>query len=172
MLQPPAQPAPALKRPPSAHWHAFLHTVSACTSPGPQPVLNLATGPWQHRCHTDLGANVLNYPKFITEQRRFGYLQSEMGLQEDHFDGLMAQALVQGGWRTVHYHDQCLFNHAPSPQVRAAWCCVAAGADGQGGRGGVGAAKGSTAGKKCEEQVDGAMLLSAEGQIPRQLSAA
>lgn len=61
---------------------------------------------------------MINYPKFVTEQRRFGMLQSQLGLQADHYDGIMAQTLVEAGWRVQNVHGSCLFSHAPSPQVR------------------------------------------------------
>ena len=67
-------------------------------------------------CHTDLGTNVLNYPRFVREQRRFGGLQAVAGegVTADHFDGIMAQDLIRGGWRVRNLEGVCLFEHSPS----------------------------------------------------------
>lgn len=67
-------------------------------------------------CHTDLGANVMNYQRFVTERRRFGGLQEAAGegVSADHFDGVMASELFRGGWRAKVLEDVCLFNHEPS----------------------------------------------------------
>lgn len=49
-------------------------------------------------CHTDLGANVFDWAKFVGEERMFGTLEkSSGGLAADHFDGVMAHALISGG---------------------------------------------------------------------------
>lgn len=49
-------------------------------------------------CQTDLGANALNWPKLLLEERRFGGLASEAGnFTADHFDGIMAETLVVAG---------------------------------------------------------------------------
>lgn len=38
--------------------------------------------------------------------------------QEDHYDGILAQTLMEGGWRGMQYEGLCAFSHAPNPQVR------------------------------------------------------
>eukprot|EP00887_Chlorella_sp_A99_P006362 scaffold3.g6362.t1 len=66
-------------------------------------------------CHTDLGANALNYQRFVRERRRYGALGTVAeGVTADHFDGIMAQELLRGGWHVRHLEDVCLFNHEPS----------------------------------------------------------
>ncbi|GAB4821860.1 hypothetical protein N2152v2_008906 [Parachlorella kessleri] len=107
-------------------------------------------------CHTDLGANAINYPRLLAEKRRFGTLQSELGLQEDHYDGIMAQALVAAGWRAVNYEGLCLFSHAPNPQ----WC---------GWQGGVwddtDMVSWSSAGGRCITLEDRAQILAADPEV-------
>lgn len=72
-------------------------------------------------CHTDLGANVLRYARFVSEGRSFGGpLAPESGLGAPHADGLLAQSLVTAGWRVRHVTDACLFSHAPNAQS-CAW---------------------------------------------------
>ena len=69
-------------------------------------------------CHTDLAANVLNYQRFMAEDRRFGGLQEfANGLAAEHFDGIMAQRLMSGNWKVAHLHDTCSITHSPSFQV-------------------------------------------------------
>ena len=49
-------------------------------------------------CHTDLGANAFNYERLIREDKRFGALaQHSNGLTADHYDGVMAQAMLNTG---------------------------------------------------------------------------
>ncbi|KAI3435905.1 hypothetical protein D9Q98_001963 [Chlorella vulgaris] len=68
-------------------------------------------------CHTDLGANVIAYPRFVQENRRFGALADVSGgLGAEHFDGIMMQLLMASSWKVQHLHDTCPFNHAPSLQ--------------------------------------------------------
>ncbi|KAK9840401.1 hypothetical protein WJX74_009271 [Apatococcus lobatus] len=68
-------------------------------------------------CHTDLGANAFNFKRLIAEDRRFGALaQHSNGLTADHYDGVMAQAMLNTGWKVRHVTDKCLFDHSPSPQ--------------------------------------------------------
>ncbi|KAK9811560.1 hypothetical protein WJX72_005917 [[Myrmecia] bisecta] len=68
-------------------------------------------------CHTDLGANVFNWPRLIAEDRRFGSLEADSGgLTADHFDGIMAQSLLNAGWRVHHVAGLCLYDHSPTPQ--------------------------------------------------------
>ncbi|KDD76615.1 hypothetical protein H632_c160p2 [Helicosporidium sp. ATCC 50920] len=72
-------------------------------------------------CHTDLGANVLRRSRFYDEGRSFGLQRSGgLGLGPAHADGLLAQELVQAGWRVKRVADGCHFSHAPNPQA-CAW---------------------------------------------------
>ena len=49
-------------------------------------------------CQTDLGANALNWPRLVAEDRRYGGLAAEAGnLTADHFDGIMAETLAGAG---------------------------------------------------------------------------
>ena len=96
-------------------------------------------------CQTDLGANALRWRRWMREGRRFGGMAAKCatgpilpmdgiestvvwrltvkyfvsradGLPAEHFDGILAQALVAEGWPVKRVH-QCLFDHSPSPQV-------------------------------------------------------
>lgn len=68
-------------------------------------------------CHTDLGANAFNFKRLMAEDKRFGALaQHSNGLTADHYDGVMAQSMLNTGWKVRHVTDKCLFDHSPSPQ--------------------------------------------------------
>lgn len=72
-------------------------------------------------CQSDLGAAALNWERLIREERCFGDLKSEArGLDAEHADGLMMEALVADGWKVRHISDSCLFVHSPSIQS-CAW---------------------------------------------------
>ncbi len=81
------------------------------------PVLTKSHGVTFHRgcdtgyrlqwCHTDLGANAFNFTRLISEDKRFGALaQHSNGLTADHYDGVMAQAMLNSGavlaWLLIH----------------------------------------------------------------------
>lgn len=64
---------------------------------------------------TDLGANVLNYQKFIKENRRYSSIYSKDGSQ----DGFMVENLVKDGWvvnniGTGKDNGKCLYDHNPN----------------------------------------------------------
>ncbi|MEW5310668.1 MAG: hypothetical protein WDW38_002444 [Sanguina aurantia] len=69
-------------------------------------------------CQTDLAAIAYRWPLWLAEGRRYGVL--DPGGTSSANDGLMAQAVVAGGWKVRHVRDKCLVNHAPSPQQCAA----------------------------------------------------
>jgi len=72
-------------------------------------------------CQSDLGAVALNWGRLISENRSFGDLRSEeRGLDAEHADGLMMEALAADGWEVCHVSDSCLFVHSPSIQS-CAW---------------------------------------------------
>ena len=49
-------------------------------------------------CHTDLGANALSWPRLMREDRRLGGVGGDPGeLAADHFDGVLAQTLLDAG---------------------------------------------------------------------------
>lgn len=49
-------------------------------------------------CHTDLGANALSWPRLMREDRRLGAMEGDAGeLAADHFDGVLAQTLLDAG---------------------------------------------------------------------------
>ncbi len=49
-------------------------------------------------CNTDLGANALNWPRLLREDRRLGGMAGEAGeLAADHFDGALAESLLSAG---------------------------------------------------------------------------
>ena len=49
-------------------------------------------------CHTDLGANVLRWPRLMQEDRRFGVLGPKAnGMSAEHFDGIMVMDLLSDG---------------------------------------------------------------------------
>lgn len=49
-------------------------------------------------CHTDLGANVLRWPRLVAEDRRFGTLGPKAGgMSAEHFDGIMVMDLLSAG---------------------------------------------------------------------------
>ena len=49
-------------------------------------------------CHTDLGANVLRWPRLMAEDRTFGGLNDKSGgLTAEHFDGVMMMDLISSG---------------------------------------------------------------------------
>ena len=51
-----------------------------------------------HWCHTDLGANVLRWPRFVAEDHRFGSMKAKAGgMSAEHFDGIMMMSLAQAG---------------------------------------------------------------------------
>lgn len=71
-------------------------------------------------CHTDLGANVLSWPRLIQEDKRFSQLAPiSCGLSAEHFDGVLAHHLVDSNWTVHHVTNSCLYDHSPSPQVCA-----------------------------------------------------
>ncbi len=64
---------------------------------------------------TDLGANLLDYNKFISENRMFSSIESNDGSQ----DGFMIEALVKDNWKIHHVgtgedKGKCLFDHNPN----------------------------------------------------------
>lgn len=68
-------------------------------------------------CHTDLGANVLSWPRLLHEGKRFSQLAPiACGLSAEHFDGVLAHHLVDSNWTVHHVTDSCLYDHSPSPQ--------------------------------------------------------
>lgn len=68
-------------------------------------------------CHTDLGANILSWPRLIQENKRFSQLGPiACGLSAEHFDGVLAKHLVDSNWTVHHITDKCLYDHSPSPQ--------------------------------------------------------
>ncbi|KAK9813768.1 hypothetical protein WJX73_008320 [Symbiochloris irregularis] len=68
-------------------------------------------------CHTDLGANILRWPRLVAEDHRFGGMSDKSGgLTAEHFDGLMMMNLMSSGWKARHVEGRCLFEHSPSPQ--------------------------------------------------------
>lgn len=74
-------------------------------------------------CQSDLGAVALHWGRLIRENRSFGDLRSEeRGLDAEHADGLMMEALAAdpNGWEVRHVSDSCLFVHSPSIQS-CAW---------------------------------------------------
>lgn len=71
-------------------------------------------------CQSDLGAAAIRWPRFIIEGRRFSEPDTIVDLDDEHFDGLTMEALLEGGWRAAHVSDACLFVHAPSMQS-CAW---------------------------------------------------
>ena len=71
-------------------------------------------------CHTDLGANVLSWPRLIQEDKRFSQLGPiACGLSAEHFDGVLAHHLLDSNWTVHHVTSSCLYDHSPSPQVCA-----------------------------------------------------
>lgn len=60
---------------------------------------------------TDLGANILSYKRFITENRRYATIidKNSDGSQ----DGLMIEKLVESGWKP-HNFGKCLYDHNPN----------------------------------------------------------
>ena len=69
-------------------------------------------------CHTDLGANILSWPRLIQEDKRFSQLGPiACGLSAEHFDGVLAHHLVDANWTVHHVTNSCLYDHSPSPQV-------------------------------------------------------
>lgn len=71
-------------------------------------------------CNTDLGANVLSWPRLIQENKRFSQLAPvACGLPAENYDGVLAQHLVDCNWTVHHVTDKCLYDHSPSPQVRS-----------------------------------------------------
>ena len=66
-------------------------------------------------CHTDLGANALNWPRLVREDRRLSSPGSGPdGMADDHNDGLLAQALLDAGMsRDATAH--CLHGLGSSP---------------------------------------------------------
>eukprot|EP01025_Chloroclados_australasicus_P029064 TRINITY_DN288_c1_g1_i1.p1 TRINITY_DN288_c1_g1~~TRINITY_DN288_c1_g1_i1.p1 ORF type:complete len:439 (+),score=23.23 TRINITY_DN288_c1_g1_i1:29-1318(+) len=65
-------------------------------------------------CRTDLGANIMRLPRLKKENQRFGLLD-DSGRFTGH-DGIMAQKLVEAGWKVKHFSNTCMFDHSPSPQ--------------------------------------------------------
>ncbi|GIL45617.1 hypothetical protein Vafri_2819 [Volvox africanus] len=72
-------------------------------------------------CQTDLAANAYLLNRLLAENRRFGLV--DPGGTHGANDGIMAQALLAGGWKVHYLHGRCLVNHAPSPQQ----CALAGG---------------------------------------------
>ncbi|DBB10253.1 TPA: hypothetical protein ACH3X3_001818 [Trebouxia sp. C0006] len=77
-------------------------------------------------CNTDLGANVLNWPRLIQENKRFSQLAPvACGLPAENYDGVLAQHLVDSNWTVHHVTDKCLYDHSPSPQscarIKGVW---------------------------------------------------
>lgn len=69
-------------------------------------------------CHTDLGANILSWPRLIQEDKRFSQLGPiACGLSAEHFDGVLAHHLLHSNWTVHHVTNSCLYDHSPSPQV-------------------------------------------------------
>ncbi|KFM26160.1 hypothetical protein F751_4653 [Auxenochlorella protothecoides] len=90
------------------------------TLPAPAPACKRNRLAW---CHTDLGAYVLRYARFLRERRGFGAGARAVAapdLGAEHADGLLAAALAADGWAAAHVTDACLFSHSPSPQA-CAW---------------------------------------------------
>lgn len=68
-------------------------------------------------CHTDLGANVLHWPKLLAGNHRFGELAPFAGgLSAEHFDGVLVHKLLVQNWVVAHLNSSCLCDHSPSPQ--------------------------------------------------------
>ena len=65
---------------------------------------------------TDLGANILNWPRLMKAGVRFMHFR-----QTDEQDGLMMEHLTKMGWKSKHVKD-CLLEHNPNP-----WSCCRAG---------------------------------------------
>eukprot|EP01024_Parvocaulis_polyphysoides_P035578 TRINITY_DN3153_c0_g1_i1.p1 TRINITY_DN3153_c0_g1~~TRINITY_DN3153_c0_g1_i1.p1 ORF type:complete len:375 (-),score=48.81 TRINITY_DN3153_c0_g1_i1:204-1208(-) len=65
-------------------------------------------------CKTDLGANIMKIRKLVLNSWQFGVLDDSGRFTGQ--DGIMAQKLVEAGWRVAHFTDTCLFDHSPSPQ--------------------------------------------------------
>eukprot|EP01023_Acetabularia_acetabulum_P013725 TRINITY_DN16639_c1_g2_i1.p1 TRINITY_DN16639_c1_g2~~TRINITY_DN16639_c1_g2_i1.p1 ORF type:complete len:415 (+),score=54.24 TRINITY_DN16639_c1_g2_i1:48-1292(+) len=65
-------------------------------------------------CLTDLGANFMRVRKLVLDGWKFGVLDDSGRFTGQ--DGIMAQKLVEAGWKVQHYNHSCLFDHAPSPQ--------------------------------------------------------
>lgn len=61
-------------------------------------------------CHTDLGANAFNFKRLMAEDKRFGALaQHSNGLTADHYDGVMAQSMLNTGThKLLHQHACCV----------------------------------------------------------------
>lgn len=57
-------------------------------------------------CHTDLAANVYHWPRFVEDDMRFGVLEGGHGISHD---GVMAQLVVQKGWKVrSRCSEQCM----------------------------------------------------------------
>ena len=79
-------------------------------------------------CHTDLGANVLHWPKLLAGNHRFGELAPFAGgLSAEHFDGVLVHKLLVQNWVVAHLNSSCLCDHSPSPQVKIALPLLAIG---------------------------------------------
>jgi len=95
--------------PPSTPPPGGIQTPPPCTHIHPDPQTSIPIVlTWPHLlrgascrliwCQTDLGANALNWPKLVSEDRRFGGLAAVAGnLTADHFDGVMAETLLAAG---------------------------------------------------------------------------
>ena len=95
-----------------ADWELHIHSRQSADSNADDLVCRLR---W---CHTDLGANILSWPRLIQENKRFSQLGPiACGLSAEHFDGVLAKHLVDSNWTVHHITDKCLYDHSPSPQV-------------------------------------------------------